>query len=79
MTVEKSEKVPTTGRFGIVNLAILLISGTKNLASDLDCGMSCLKHAAVNIDADTRTSARERVYMEKNEAAMRRSLSGWRT
>ena len=58
---------------------IVLILGNKKLATALDCGVSCFKHAAVSIDADTRSSGREMLYTENSEAAMRRSLSGWRT
>ena len=68
-----------TGVVTFFSSTILLISGNKRLAIALDCGVSCLKHAAVNIDADTRSSAREMLYTEKREAAITRSLSGWRT
>lgn len=69
----------STSLTGVVNFfssTIILILGSKLLATALDCGVSCLKHAAVNIDADTRSSAREMLYTENSEAAMRRSLSG---
>ena len=65
-----------TGVVTFFSSTIVLILGNKRLAAALDCGVSCFKQAAVNIDADTRSSSRVMLYMDNSEAAMRRSLSG---
>jgi hypothetical protein len=69
----------STSLTGVVNFfssTMVLILGNKELANALDCGVLCLKHAAVSIVADTRSSVREMLYTENREATTRRSVSG---